>query len=78
LVLKLVSNKTFLEAPYSPIFSTNTLGKNLNYDFSSSLNNSLYINNNQLINHYNNMKSNNIHILRGKRDGAPKFLNTSY
>jgi|TARA_B110000967_G_C18879247_1_gene560072 hypothetical protein len=34
--------------------------------------------NNTLISTYEIQKSDSINILKGKRDGAPAFLNTSY
>jgi len=73
-----MSNKTFIEAPFSPVFSNNPLVDSLNYDTSSLVSNKFYILNNKIINFFNIKKTNDINILRGKRDGAPKFLNTTY
>ncbi len=75
---KLATNRTFLTAPYSPIFSPNPLVSGLNYDSSSVVSNNLKSINNALISSYEVEKSDSINILKGKRDGAPSFLNTSY
>jgi hypothetical protein len=74
----LLSNKTYFEVPFSPIFSSNNIVNNWNYDTSyTTTNNTLGIGN-KILNLFKVHKLNDIHILRGKRDGAPKFLSTSY
>ena len=75
---KLATNRTFLSAPYSPIFSSNPLVSGLNYDTSNVVSAGVKSFNNTLISTYEIQKSDSINILKGKRDGAPAFLNTSY
>jgi hypothetical protein len=78
LLLPLLSNKLYLEAPFSPIFSNQTSVDSLNYDTSTpQTQKHLYLNNTLKAIDYSKL-SNDIFILRGKRDGAPTFLNTSY
>jgi hypothetical protein len=76
--LPLLSNKVYLEAPFSPIFSNQPSVDSLNYDTSSTVSEKrLFVNNDLKI--VNRVKtSNDIFILRGKRDGAPAFLSSSY
>ena len=82
LFYKLISNQTNLQAPFNPLFQVNnSFTKTINYDESNNLIDSISTtdNNNKLITHnYLLFKSNNIDILKGKRDGAPEFLNTTY
>jgi hypothetical protein len=79
---KLTSNQTTLTSPYAPILTTNDiLANSLNFDTSNILTEDITTDNttNSLINHtYNLQKSNSIGILKGKRDGAPEFLNSAY
>jgi hypothetical protein len=53
----------------------------LNYDSSNTLVEEITANNDSktpLTHSYHLEKSNSISILKGKRDGAPEFLNASY
>jgi hypothetical protein len=78
LFLPLLSNKVYLEAPFSPIFSNQTAVDSLNYDTSeTALTKRFFLNNNLKVTNYIK-SSNDIFILRGKRDGAPSFLSSSY
>lgn len=78
LFLPLLTNKLYLEAPFSPIFSNQPSVDSLNYDTASTHSvKRLYLNN--TVKTFDNItNSNDIFILRGKRDGAPSFLSTSY
>ena len=78
LLLPLLSNKTYLEAPFSPIFSNQTTVDSLNYDTSTTRSQTNLPLNSKLGVINQTKPSNDIHILRGKRDGAPTFLSTSY
>jgi hypothetical protein len=77
-----MSNRTNLQAPYAPIFDSSNRGvSSLNYDSSNTLVEEITANNdsnNPLTHSYHLEKSNSISILKGKRDGAPEFLNASY
>ena len=75
---KLAANRTFLEAPYSPIFSSNSLVSGLDHDTSDIKSEGTKSFKNTLISSYEVQKSDASNILKGKRDGAPAFLNTSY
>jgi hypothetical protein len=75
---KIASNRTFIEAPYSPKFSSNLLVSALDYDKAGTSSYNVESTNNVLLNKNTVTKSNDIHILRGKRDGAPSFLNSTY
>jgi len=74
----LFSNKTYFELPFSPISSNNSLLSNLNYDTSCLTSDTNFMSNNKLFNLIKVRKLNDVYILRGKRDGAPKFLNNAY
>jgi len=74
----LLSNKTYFELPFSPISSNNSLLNNLNYDTSYLMSDTSFIFKNKLFNLIKVQKLNDVYILRGKRDGAPKFLNNAY
>jgi hypothetical protein len=50
----------------------------LNYDQSNNLIEKVVSNKNTFIDSYKTNNTNDINILRGKRDGAPTFLNTTY
>jgi hypothetical protein len=71
-------NNLFCEAPYSPIFTNNNLFNSINYDHSNKLLLRPIFSNKAL--HYlkGEKKSTDIFTLRGKRDGAPLFLNVNY
>lgn len=76
---KLSSNKTSLQAPYSPILDSNNLLTNpLDYDASNYTVENIQAVDSKLLHNYDIQKSNNITILKGKRDGAPEFLNSTY
>ena len=79
---KFMSNRTNLIAPYAPIFDSSNRGvTSLNYDASNTLTEDFQSNDNvttPLTHSYRLAKSNNISILKGKRDGAPDFLNSTY
>jgi hypothetical protein len=79
---KLSSNQINLTPPYAPIFTTNnTLTNSLNFDSSNIITEELRPSNqgNGLLDHnYILQKTNAIGILKGKRDGAPEFLNSAY
>jgi hypothetical protein len=75
---KLASNRTFLQAPYSPVFSSNSLVSGLDHDTSDIKSEGTKSYKNTLISSYEVQKSDASNILKGKRDGAPAFLNTSY
>jgi hypothetical protein len=60
------------------VFSSNPAVSGLNYDSSNVVTTGVKSINNTLISSYDIEKSDNINILKGKRDGAPAFLNTSY
>jgi hypothetical protein len=79
---KFMSNRTNLQAPYAPIFDSSNRGVSpLNYDSSNTLVEEITANNDSntpLTHSYHLEKSNSISILKGKRDGAPEFLNASY
>jgi len=79
---KFISNRTNLIAPYAPIFDSSNRGvTSLNYDASNTLTEDFQSNDNittPLTHSYHLSKSNNISILKGKRDGAPDFLNSTY
>ena len=75
---KLAANRTFLTAPYSPVFSSNALVSSLNYDTTNVVSDGVKAINNTLLSTYEVQKTSNVNILKGKRDGAPEFLNTSY
>jgi hypothetical protein len=68
----------FLEAPYSPIFSNNTSVDSLNYDASNQTLTRGAVTNREWQVGVRQVPSDDIHVLRGKRDGAPKFLTTAY
>ena len=78
LFLPLLTNKLYLEAPFSPIFSNQLVVDSLNYDTTSTHSTKRLYLNNTLKTFDDVTNSNDIFILRGKRDGAPSFLNTSY
>jgi hypothetical protein len=71
-------NSLFCEAPFSPIFSNNNLIDSLNYDHSNKLFFRPFFSNRSLFYLKGEKKSTDIFTLRGKRDGAPNFLNTNY
>jgi hypothetical protein len=74
---KLTSNRINLIAPYPGILdSSNPFSTLLNYDSANSIFNS--INLNLKFYEININQNNDLTILKGKRDGAPEFLNTSY
>jgi len=52
--------------------------ESINYDQSTIFEKPFILINNKFIENIKEVLSNNIFILRGKRDGAPKILNTSY
>jgi hypothetical protein len=68
--------------PYPPIFETNNIfNSTKNYDTSNTVTDLIkptVTKNQPLENLYQVQKSNNISILKGKRDGAPEFLNSTY
>jgi hypothetical protein len=73
-----LSNKIYLEAPFAPIFSNQAAVDSLNYDTSTTVaTKRVFFNNNLKVINYVK-PSNDIFILRGKRDGAPSFLSSSY
>jgi hypothetical protein len=77
-----MSNRTNIQAPFSPILDSTHLGSStLDYDSSTSLVEQVQPttdSQNPLAHSYTVQKSNNISILKGKRDGAPEFLSSSY
>ena len=77
-----MSNRTNFQAPYAPIFDSSNLGvTSLNYDASNTLVEDFQTHDDSttpLTHSYRLQKSNNISILKGKRDGAPDFLNATY
>jgi hypothetical protein len=79
---KFMSNRTNFQAPYAPIFDSSNRGvTSLNYDASNTLVEEFQTRDDQnspLTHSYRLAKSNNISILKGKRDGAPEFLNATY
>ena len=71
-------NTLFLEAPYTPTFSTNTSINSLDYDHSNKAARRVTLKN-LTATHLKGLKlSPDIFTLRGKRDGAPTFSATSY
>ena len=77
-VYSLLSNKVFFEAPYSPNFSTLSSVDSLNVDTSSIRSSGLNTLNGSFVQNHDFLKTDDIFLLRGKRDGAPKFLSTTY
>jgi hypothetical protein len=75
---KLSSNRLFFESPYSPVISNNPHLKSLNYDDTNSYIYTTNYVNNKIIKDININKTDSINILKGRRDGALKMLNTSY
>jgi hypothetical protein len=75
---KLALTKVFFEAPYSPILSNNINYNSQNYDASNQTLRQLSLVNRNWELVTRQEKSDDIHLLRGKRDGAPKFLSTAY
>jgi len=71
-------NNSFCEAPFSPIFTNNSLFNSVNYDASNKITLKPFFSKHSL--HYlkSEKKSTDIFNLRGKRDGAPTFLSTNY
>ena len=74
----LLSNKVFFEAPYSPNFSTLSSVDSLNVDTSSLRSSKLNNLNGDFVQSHDYLRTDDISLLRGKRDGAPKFLSTTY
>jgi hypothetical protein len=64
--------------PSVPILDSLTIIPKINYDTSDSLLTSYNFNNLKLDHNILTSKSNDVALLKGKRDGAPKFLNTAY
>jgi hypothetical protein len=78
---KLTSIRTTIQPPYNPLLGANLLTSSLDYDLAAITKASIKpLSQNSLLNTLNLTlkKTNIIHLLRGKRDGAPGFLNTSY
>lgn len=75
---KLAATRVFLEAPYSPILSNNNHFSSLNYDASNQVLTRAAVHNREWQLTPRSLPSDDIHLLRGKRDGAPKFLTTTY
>lgn len=71
-------NKLFLEAPYSPIRSSDSFSGGSNFDDSSIKYQNLSLLNNVYVLKTDTIKSDNIHLFTGKKDGLPKFLSTAY
>jgi hypothetical protein len=78
LVTTFLSNKVYIDTPHSPIFSSNTKVNSSSYDTSTTITDKLLPTKNTFTNTVEVNTSNNIFLLRGKRDGAPNFLNTTY
>ena len=76
--LKLASNRTFLDSPHSPTLSTNPLVSALNYDTTTIVSETTKSFNNVTLSTYEAEKSDSVNILKGKRDGAPSFLSSTY
>ena len=75
---KLATNRTFLDSPHSPLFSSNSLVSELGHDTSNVSSETTKSIRNTLVSARETKKSDIVHLLKGKRDGAPAFLNTSY
>jgi hypothetical protein len=76
---KLSSNRVNFQLPYTPIFDTNNAFlKSLDYDYSNTMSDEITTSTQGFTHSYKTNKTNNISILKGKRDGAPDFLNTTY
>jgi len=79
---KVLSNQINLPAPYAPIFDTHTiLSKPLDYDKSNVPTLEIQTTkdyDNSIKHTHSIQKSNDISLLKGKRDGAPEFLNAAY
>jgi hypothetical protein len=82
LVYKLNANQLNLTTPYPPIFtSTNVFHSSLNYDSSTKIIEVFkkFPSDSSLNTHFYDVRqTNNVSLLKGKRDGVPEFLNRSY